>query len=76
MLALIAVVRNEWTNMKAEDLDDEFDETDSIYNGPLDEIENTYINCHSYIAGAISKEVYMKDRSYCKFIIVYCLNII
>lgn len=66
LLALVIVVRNEWRNMEHNDGSD--DEVDNSSTSQIDEIENTYINWHSYITGMLTTNVYSKNRVHCKLL--------
>lgn len=67
LLALVIVVRNEWQNMEHNDGNDD-DEVDNSGTSQIDEIENTYINLHSYITGMLTTNVYSKNRVHCKLL--------
>lgn len=71
LLHMVVVLSDEWNNMAALDEhgdavdgDDGFSIKDAVEQ--VDVIETTYINCHSFIAESLSKEVYMKNRADCK----------
>lgn len=59
LLSLVSVVRNEWTNLSV-------DEVDSAVHQQIDGIEKAFIDCHRYISGELDKQLYSKNRNYCK----------
>lgn len=68
LLNLVTVVRNEWTNLSA-------DEVDSVDHLQIDAIEKSFIDCHRYISGELDQQLYSKNRNYCKHIIYIFKNI-
>lgn len=78
LLSLITALRDEWYNVCyiEDELDgemyrDEFGDIecvidDSRAESNIDEIEETYINCHCAMAKILSGQVYTKNRSHCK----------
>lgn len=81
LLNLVVILQYEWNNLykkvECADCIDGNDE-DGEFNfktasEQVDIVESTYINCHCCIAEVLSKEVYTKDRTDCKFF--YVLNI-
>lgn len=79
LLHFAGILRDEWNNIiSIERNGDDIDGTENVFNlsdavAQIDIIENTYISCHCYIAEKLSKEVYTKERTECKFISVYIL---
>lgn len=72
LMNLVMVLHDEWNNLKTIDThgdyidgENEFDISGTVQQ--IDIVESTYIDCHCYIAEALSKEVYTKDRTDCKF---------
>lgn len=71
LLNLTEILASEWNNLAALDTiadvtdGDDVDVEETV--SQIDAIENTYINCHCFLAEALSKEVFSKDREDCKF---------
>lgn len=71
LLHMVVVLDDEWNNVAALDAQGDVIDGGGDFNikdavEQVDAIETTYINCHSLIAEALSKEVYTKNRVDCK----------
>lgn len=63
---------NSFTTLSHDDCTDNGDNSmDTINTSQIKEIENTYINCHCYLAGILNTEVYSKNHQHCKCIECY-----
>lgn len=74
LLHMVVVLNDEWNNIVSMD-----EQNNDVIDGnggfnikdaveQVDAIETTYINCHSFIAESLSKEVYTKNRVDCKYL--------
>lgn len=75
LLHLVVILHDEWNSLTRQvERTDCTDGTDDggvfdvkTISEQIDIVESTYINCHCCIAEVLSKEVYTKDRTDCKY---------
>lgn len=66
---LTSVLSNEWQNLDT--MQYETDEVDaSTIVKQIDVVESTFIDCHTYIAKKLSKEVFSNNRTECELFLI------
>lgn len=81
LLNLTFILRLEWNScvkfiemnsnpLAVVDFNESNEETDYVAHSQIDAIELTYIRCHQYLANKLNNEVYIKNNSFRKYLLM------